>query len=214
MNIIIWAAIAAYVLFKLYKVLGYDSEETVQKFKDGKEGKIIDVTPKQPVLQEVEKPPVFVSSFPAEIVTILEKVNNIDQNFTETSFLKGATKAYEMVIKSYSANDNNKLKNLLAPALYDKLTKQIEENRVQGRRIEKILVELSSSNIISAEIVHKDMVLIGVKYISKQINLVKSTDGMEIIEGNPSKLDSIEDVWFFIRSINSRDPAWQIVNIS
>jgi predicted lipid-binding transport protein (Tim44 family) len=55
-------------------------------------------------------------------------------------------------------------------------------------------------------------VIIDVFYVSQQITLLKN-DKNETIEGNPSQIDNVEDVWSFSRKLNSKE-NWLLINVN
>ncbi len=46
-----------------------------------------------------------------------------------------------------------------------------------------------------------------VKFVSQQINVTKDQEG-RIIDGDPSEVANITDIWTFARPVKSRDPNW------
>ena len=51
---------------------------------------------------------------------------------------------------------------------------------------------------------------ITVRFVSEQINVVKDSEG-RIVEGDPSDVTQITDLWTFARNTRSRDPNWTLV---
>jgi predicted lipid-binding transport protein (Tim44 family) len=49
-----------------------------------------------------------------------------------------------------------------------------------------------------------------VRFESDQINVTRNTAG-DVVDGDPSRIDQVVDLWTFERDTRSRDPNWQLV---
>jgi predicted lipid-binding transport protein (Tim44 family) len=52
--------------------------------------------------------------------------------------------------------------------------------------------------------------VITVKLVSDQINVTRDGDG-KVVEGDPSAVTSVTDIWTFSRNTRARDPNWTLV---
>ena len=52
-----------------------------------------------------------------------------------------------------------------------------------------------------------------VNFVSEIITCVKDKD-QKIIEGNPDKIKTVNDVWKFSKNMWSQDPTWYLVDTS
>lgn len=52
-----------------------------------------------------------------------------------------------------------------------------------------------------------------VKIVSEQVNVTRDSEG-RIIEGDPSDVVRLTDIWTFARNTRSRDPNWALVATS
>ena len=75
-----------------------------------------------------------------------------------------------------------------------------------------ISFEVSESGKAFPDEISNNKIAIDVLYASQQINLLKNSDG-NIIEGNPSQIDHMEDVWTFAKTLNSRE-TWKLVKVN
>ena len=71
------------------------------------------------------------------------------------------------------------------------------------------MVGILSADIAGAAL-KGDEAQVTVKFVSQQINVTKDQEG-RIVDGDPSEVANITDVWTFARSVKSRDPNWQLV---
>ena len=85
----------------------------------------------------------------------------------------------------------------------------IEERNRNRQRHETTLVGILSADIVGAALKGDDA-QVTVKFVSQQINVTKDQEG-RIIDGDPSEVANITDVWTFARSVKSRDPNWVLV---
>ena len=53
-------------------------------------------------------------------------------------------------------------------------------------------------------------VQISIKFVSDLITATLDEEG-RVIDGDPSEIQEITDVWTFERPVNSRDPNWRLV---
>jgi predicted lipid-binding transport protein (Tim44 family) len=207
MDIIIYALISIFILFKLYTILGRNDNDTdfMQKFNEKINDNIIDL----PVNKDVENEYNIEKLSYSKHSQVFTSINSFDNNFSEESFLRGAKKAFELVIKSFSNNDIEMLKLLLSEELYQQFINQLEESSKLNRFYDKTLVSLKSVEIIDATL-NKTIASIKIKFISEQIDVVRNKD-KEIIDGNPNHIKTIEDNWVLSRDVISSSPNWKVI---
>ena len=49
-----------------------------------------------------------------------------------------------------------------------------------------------------------------VKFVSEQVNVTYDEEG-RVVDGDPSEVETITDIWTFARNTRSRDPNWNLV---
>jgi predicted lipid-binding transport protein (Tim44 family) len=217
MEILFFACIAAFILFRLYNILGKsDGGGTNYKFNEKLNENINGIVSAciKDVTNSAE--PVAIASEHSrknpKIFSSLNEIHELDQSFREETFLNGAKKAFELVIKSFCTGNKETLKILLSKEICRDFINEIEQNQVNKRLIEKVLTSIQSVEIIDV-LLEKAVATIKVKFVTEQINIVRNLDNV-IIEGNPSKAQLIEDVWSFSRNVKASSPNWQVVNIT
>ena len=212
-DLIILGLIAGVILFRLYTVLGQKDDDgvTTPTNKMGLSN-IIDISStvknedvNQVDLAELEK------DIAPEFKDVIEKIRKIDMTFSLQKFLNGAKKAFDMVLSAFSSNDRNILKNLLSQDVYKQFIKEIDKRLESNVNLNLTLVSLPVVEIKNIQLNGKT-VIIDVFYVSQQITLLKN-DKDEVVEGNPSQIDNVEDVWRFSRELNSKE-SWLLVNVN
>ncbi len=217
-DIIIFAAIAFYIFFKLNKQLGkIDDEE-----KRAIETKIIQlknsksksqVKPKEKIIgakstknnteqlfndKQIEK-------LDANAKENLGKIflkTNIDADF----FLNGAKVAFESILQSFAHDKLNDVKSLISEKIFEGFNQANNKRKEQGKSLTTNIIAFDKVVIISANIESNNAV-IAVKFISQQINYITGA-AEEIIVGSRDEINQVEDIWTFKKDLKSPNPNW------
>ena len=139
----------------------------------------------------------------------LTQVRLADRNFDQEQFLGGAKAAFEMIVAAFAQGDAAALRPLLANDVFADFNGAIEERQRAGHVLETTLVGIKEASLIEAEMQGRTA-FVTVKFVSDQINVMKDKDG-EVVEGDPSEVTSVTDIWTFARNTRSRDPNWTLV---
>ena len=218
-DIIILAMAAGFIILRLRSVLGRRTgheptvepretraEETVPRNPDNVVA--LPVPParrsRESVLSDIE---------PAYQGTPLEsglvQIKMADPNFSATTFLSGAAKAFEMIVAAYARHDADTLKPLLSADVYARFAGAIQDREERGETMETELVVLKPARFESIQ-VQDGTAVVDVRFQSEQVNIVKNKDGA-VIEGDREHVDSVTDIWTFSRELGSSDPNWILV---
>jgi len=219
-DLIILAATAAFILFKLYSILGQTGEDDELMIKYKKQraaGEVFkDVTPTvKAAIQEKSKEEIlqgFQIKYGAKIASVMDVILKADSEFSEEYFIKGARKVFEMVLKAFTQGDKDALKKLLSDDIYKSFINVVDSRATTNMFDEKVLVSILSSEIIDAEL-QDNLATIKVKFVSEQINIVKNQQGA-LVQGDPSKIERIHDTWSFARNLKSSNFNWLITATS
>ena len=182
-DIIIFAGIAIFLVFRLKNVLGRRTgfeKNTTKKAspennKNGNEEKLNNI----PELNEN--------------IIELKKAYEILDDFDHKNFIKGAKLAFETIINSFNKGDKKTLKKLLTKEVYLIFEKEINQNNTNLNN------QLFSLNIekIDSVVVKNGIIKIGIKFISEHF---KNNDETTVTKK--------QDVWTFEKPTNSKDPNW------
>jgi predicted lipid-binding transport protein (Tim44 family) len=213
MEILFFAALTGYMIFRLWSVLGKRTgfEAPPPSKTSGKEGadNIIALPirgpQKAPPLQENSSPTAFDPSFEEA----LKKIQAVDPAFSLDHFLGGAVTAFEMIVEAYASGDTSTLKPLLNPAVYKSFLGALQDREEAKQTVETKIVDLKDPQVISINIKGKRE-QITLKFVSEQIIVTKDAEGK--ILDNPAHLTlTMNDIWTFSRLIGSKDPNWVLV---
>jgi len=142
------------------------------------------------------------------VAAALTQIKLADQDFDDQEFLSGASAAFEMIISAFAANDRSALKPLLAKEVFENFSDAIGEREKRNETLETTLVGITEATIIEALLEQKTAFVV-VKFISEQVNVTRDAAG-EVVDGDPSYVARITDLWTFARNPRSRDPNWSL----
>ncbi|MBL0942111.1 MAG: Tim44 domain-containing protein [Alphaproteobacteria bacterium] len=202
-DLIFLAAIAGYLIYRLYSVLGQRGSNTVDfEPLQNKPNNVIR-------LKKNKKPGIIIEHEDIELQGI-KQIQKADPNFNVEEFLKGAQIAFEIIVTAFNQGDKERLKPLLDPHLYKHFIKIITQAEKAGEIWDHSLVRIQSAAIEHARLSGLTA-LITVKFVSEQIHVIRDSDE-KILEGDPDQIEKISDFWTFSRDTTSRDPNWLLSN--
>lgn len=222
LDIILFAAIAAFLVLRLRKVLGrrtgheqppkYDPFAKHQS-DESSEDKIIQLPDRA---QHRDDEPSDEAELGAEAVpggtpleAALTQINLADSKFDPEGFVGGAKIAFEMIVNAFAAGETKVLRPLLSNDVYEEFAGEIKRRHDAKQTFDSTLIGISQAEIIEAELQAKTA-FVTLKFISEQVNVTRSASG-EPVEGDPNQVLSITDIWTFARNTHSRDPNWTLV---
>ena len=179
-DILIFAAIAGFIIYRLRSVLGK---------RTGFQKNISEPKPQETKKQEdVQKIPSLMDN-ETKLEAVYKKVNN----FNHREFLDGAKKAFEIIISSFNNGDKKTLKNLVSKSVYSAFEKAIDE---KTNNPESQFYSLIVEGIADAK-VENDTISISVNFISEQM-----------LNNDEGSIVKNKDTWTFEKPINSSSPIW------
>ncbi len=203
MQIIIFAALAVFVLVRLYNVLGKNIGAGPQK-PAGKPAS----SSAAPAITPGLAPPRPAFTGPA--AAGLEAIRAADSRFDPEHFIAGARAAYERIVEAYSRGDKKTLKPLLKPDVYARYAKAIDARNAEGKETDTEIIRIRKAEIAEAEL-HgrqaKIVVVFGAEISTRQWQ-----------QDNPQEQQietaSTLEEWTFVRDVRSRDPNWKLAGVA
>jgi len=181
-DIIVFAGIALFLVFRLRSVLGK---------RTGFEKKQNNSTGIQPT-QKTEATTKSIPELDEKISKLKTAYETID-DFNHKNFLEGAKSAFETIINAFNRGDKKTLKKLVAQDVFRSFEEAIDAKNVDPdyqfyslniENIEKVFVEGSRIKIC-------------INFISEQF---KNNDENTVVKK--------QDSWTFEKNISSKDPNW------
>jgi predicted lipid-binding transport protein (Tim44 family) len=139
----------------------------------------------------------------------LRAIIDADPSFDPGQFLQGAKTAYEMIVMAFAEGNKRALRQLLNEEVYDGFVSAIAEREERDEEVETSFVGIDKADIIEAELKRKSA-QVTVKFVSQLITATRDKDG-KVIEGDPTKVREVTDIWTFAREVTSLDPNWKLV---
>jgi predicted lipid-binding transport protein (Tim44 family) len=137
------------------------------------------------------------------------KIRALDQSFDPNTFLEGALGAFEMILQAYTEGDGKTLNTLLSPEVYENFAGAIRVRELANNTQENTLAGIKSAEIIDAEL-EEQVARVTVKIVSEQINSTRDENG-DVIDGDPSAVVQVTDIWVFVRDTKSSNPNWTLL---
>jgi predicted lipid-binding transport protein (Tim44 family) len=223
LEIILFAAIAAFFVLRLRNVLGkrsgHKKPPNYEPFggpdkRESEEDKVIPLpdhsrADKADEAEEVRASEGEAGQAETPLAAALAQIKLADKAFDEEQIATGARTAFEWVIDAFAKGDVKTLRPLLSNDVYDDFAGAIEEREDAGQTLETTLVGITEATIIEAELQGRTA-FVTIKFVSDQVNVVRDGKG-EIVEGDPNHVAKITDIWTFARNTRSRDPDWTLV---
>lgn len=222
-EILLYAALAGFVLFRLRSVLGKrtgherphdpfadssasnDSQSGAEEEED--KDNVIRLPGQKSADQPSERDDIVVDadSLPAGIT----RIKLADDEFDEAEFLRGARGAFEMIVQAFAAGDREALKPLLSPDLHRSFVTAIYEREKERETQETTIVTFRSSDIVEASL-NDSVARVTVEFVTDQVKVTRDIDG-KVVDGDPDRIETFTDLWTFERDVSSADPNWELV---
>ena len=144
-----------------------------------------------------------------KLAQALTEIQLADHNFDAGRFFSGSKSAYEMIVNAFASGDKTTLKSLLNEEIFKDFSSAIEARKARGERVETTFIGLASCKITGAALTGK-IAEITLRFVSELISITKNADGA-VIEGDPSEVYKVTDVWTFSHDVKSSDPNWKLI---
>ena len=178
-DIIVFAGVAAFLIYRLRNVLGKRS---------GFEKKIGKPQPKEKDINSLKNIPQL-----KESESKLSKAYEVLIDFDHKKFLEGAKFAFETIINAFNNNDKKTLKNLLTKDVFITFENAIEEKK-------------NNPNYQFYSIVVDEVTDVSV--IDSLINITLKITSEQFKDNDESTISKKQDTWTFQKKIDSNSPIW------
>ncbi|HTV33757.1 MAG TPA: Tim44/TimA family putative adaptor protein [Methylocella sp.] len=138
----------------------------------------------------------------------LDAIAEADPSFSIKRFLDGAKAAYEMIITAFASGNRDVLRNLLTSSVFDSFATALDEREKKGEKITTTFVSIDKITLEEAALRGRTAE-IKLQFSSQMITATRDKQG-EVIDGNPDRVIQVEDLWTFVREADSRDPNWKL----
>lgn len=217
MDILIFAVIAAVLIYRLNSVLGTrhgDERQRPNPFSPNPQPKNplpAPVAEARPVMNPEVVGQLIDPAFNKEgqIEAGLADIVSADPGFDVNEFMDGAKYAFEVIVTSYAKGDRAALKPLLSQKIYADFDHGIAERELLAQTTETEIHRITGARIVEAHL-GGTMAYITVDFSVEQTTVVRDSGGA-IVEGNDGQPAVMEDIWTFTRDTRSPDPNWILI---
>ena len=201
-DIIIFAIIAIFLVYRLKSILGQNSDGNEQNNKvDFGKKNLTNVVK----LQNKE-------SAKSETIVTKDSIYKDEPNFNEKEFLKGAQNFFEMVIDCFVKGDLKNIEMYIDDKLNKNFQSVIDERLNEEESLDINIIKMISIKINNVKKV-KNFLRVSVLFETDQIKVLKDKKG-NIIDGDQKKSILVRDLWTFEKKIQSKDLNWILVETS
>lgn len=194
-EVLILAAVALFVLWRLYVALGRGGDERpMQRPAPSPEqrGGGPEAQAPAPRRTEPERP-----VFTGPAAGGLEEIYNADNSFSAEEFLRGAKAAYSMIVGAYARGDRAALRPLLDDDVYEAWDAAIKARETSSDRTFELL------RIKRAEIDRADL----------DAGIARVSVRYEADLGDGEVTRTAKEIWTFKREVASQDPNWLLDDV-
>ena len=193
LELIIFAALAAVVLYQLYSVLG----RRVGRQPQDAGAPASTPVPAKPSPEAIED---------GVVLSGLAAIKARDPGFDAERFLGGAKSAYQTIVRAFAAGDREALGKLLAAGVLADFEAAIDARDKEGRTESVEFAQPPRADLEKTELVG-DTVRASVRFLAEFRSRSKGPEGEAVDDRRTA------EVWTFERSLKSRNPNWTLVRV-
>jgi predicted lipid-binding transport protein (Tim44 family) len=195
LELLIFAVVAAVILYQLYAVLG---RRVGRQPEDNP-----DLARRSPAL-DAGGPALLPADSPAlgGVAAIRAK----DAAFDIEKFLAGAKGAFQTIVQAYAASDRETLKPLLAPEVSAAFEAGMDRRAAEGRTETVEFLQPPRADLEDAA-VESELARIKVRFLAEFRSRTKGPEGEAVDDRRTA------EVWTFERLLASRDPNWVLARV-
>ncbi|BCW87057.1 hypothetical protein sos41_01830 [Alphaproteobacteria bacterium SO-S41] len=213
-DILLLAAIAGFILFRLWSVLGTRTGSERSPETQNADAPARRTGGPSAPLPANDKGPAPIArptlSLPAPVQRGVAEISAADRSFDAEGFMRGALAAHERVVECFAAGDRAELKQLLGPEVYAAFDGAITARQTGGLTATSVFVKQETPQLVSAALKGRSAE-IGVRYESEIIQFSKNAAG-DVVEGSESAVKRVIDRWTWVRDVKSGDPNWKLAD--
>jgi predicted lipid-binding transport protein (Tim44 family) len=194
LELIIFAALAAVVLYQLYAVLG---RRVGRQPEDG---------PSPLAVPRTAGPDPTIRDLDAGATSEMAAVRARDPAFDPAKFLDGARSAYEMIVRAYAAGDREALRKLLTPEVTAVYEKALDARDAEGRSETVEFTQPPRADLDGVK-VEGDVAKARVRFLAEFRSRSKGPEGEAVDDRRTA------EIWTFERKVTARDPNWLLARV-
>jgi predicted lipid-binding transport protein (Tim44 family) len=215
-ELIILAAIALFLLFRLRSVLGTKTgfeEQQHQRSAPAPQPAPHPAPMAEPVAEEgaIDADSAKAAEGDVRVAEALSAMRRAEPGFSPTEFMQGARGAFEMILMAFEQGDEDTLRRFLADDVYEGFAGVIEDRRAQNLTVDSRFIGVRDARITDAKFdPETGEAEIAVRFKGELITVVRDSEN-RVVEGDPNEIRRETDTWTFARRMGASDPNWLLV---
>jgi predicted lipid-binding transport protein (Tim44 family) len=199
-ELIILAAVAVFVISRLYAVLGTKTgtEQPARRFNKETVARRQETKDEDAQVEGEDRPKIR-AAFTGPAAAGLESIASADPDFDPEDFTRGARRAYELIVAAFADGDRTALKSLVDDDVFEAYSEAIAEREKAGTEPLR-LARLRSARLAEASLDASKTARIAVSFES------------ELSDGE--NLRTAKEIWTFKRSLTTQDPNWLLDEVA
>lgn len=138
----------------------------------------------------------------------LDAIAAADPAFTAKAFIEGAKSAYEMIVTGFAEGNREVLRNLLAPSVFESFATALTDRDKRGEKVTTTFVSIDKVTIDEAAL-RGNTAEIKLHFTSQMITATRDQAGT-VMDGSADRVVQVDDIWTFVRDTHSRYPNWKL----
>jgi len=214
LDLIFFGLVAVFLVMRLRSVLGRRTGQEQPRpdpftGPPAKDPATAGRAPGAPLPDIATKPTIGANGPATPLAAGIARIRSADAGFEESQFIAGARGAFEMIVNAFAAADSAVLRPLLSDEVFANFSRAIDERKRNGQTLSTTLVGIRSAEILEADLQGRNA-MVTMKIVSDQINVTRDGGG-RTVDGDPTAVVAVTDIWTFSRNTRSRDPNWTLV---
>jgi predicted lipid-binding transport protein (Tim44 family) len=193
-ELLIFAVLAAVVLYQLYAVLGR------------KVGRQPEDNPALPPSTPADAGASARLAADSAALGGLAAVKAKDPGFDLDTFLQGARGAFEMIVRAFAAADRDTLRPLLTPEVFAAFEAVMAQREAEGRTETVEFMQPPRADLEDSR-VEGEIARLKVRFLAEFRSRSKGPEGEAVDDKRTA------EVWSFERALASRDPNWMLSRV-
>ena len=194
-SLLVFAALAAAVLYQLYAVLGR---------RVGRQPEDQPLPTTAPALGDADQRAVDFD--PRSAPTGLAALRARDPSFDAGRFLEGARGAYQSIVRAFAAGDRSALEKLVAPHVLAGFETVMAQRESEGRSVSIEFTSTPRADLDSLDLTG-DVARAKVRFLAELRSRSKGPEGEAVDDQRTAEL------WTFERKVTDKDPNWTLVRV-
>lgn len=219
-DILIYAAIAAFLFSRLWSVLGRreDDEtpparsnpfEPSEQHQQADEEDVMILEGRARPASDKTSVLTMAGHAPTSLAGGIDQIKAADPSFDEKRFIEGAKIAFSEIVAGFAKGDLAPIEGFLAPQIKESFEKAVKERENNRQRLENKVERFAAIDIVAARL-EGAQAFLSVEFVSHQVNVVYDAAGA-IVHGAAGQAEEVRDTWTFCRDTRAQDPNWLLV---